>query len=89
MPDTVERSIENVLQGLPLEGAEAELCDFSLEEQNAALESQGIQPSVGPNFRPIVGETVHYIVAVVLINEHNEVLMMQEAKESCAGKWYR
>ncbi|KAJ3640801.1 hypothetical protein Zmor_027341 [Zophobas morio] len=88
MPDTVELSLDRVLHTLPLEGEESEICDFSLEEQNAALESQGVQPTVSPNFKPVVGETVTYVVAVVLINDDNEVLMMQEAKESCAGKWY-
>ncbi|RZC43170.1 NUDIX domain containing protein [Asbolus verrucosus] len=88
MPDTVELSVEKVLDGLPLDGEESEICDFSLEEQNAALESQGVCPSVGPNFKPVLGETLTYIVAVVVINDDGEVLMMQEAKESCAGKWY-
>merc|ERR1712062_200343 len=32
--------------------------------------------------------SVTYIVAAVLINEHGDVLMMQEAKSSCAGQWY-
>ena len=31
---------------------------------------------------------MHYIVAAVVTNDHQEVLMMQEAKESCRGKWY-
>jgi 8-oxo-dGDP phosphatase len=31
---------------------------------------------------------VCYIVAAVLINESGDVLMMQEAKRSCAGQWY-
>lgn len=29
-----------------------------------------------------------YIVSAVLINDQNEVLMMQEAKQHCLGKWY-
>lgn len=29
-----------------------------------------------------------YIVVGALINDDGEVLMMQEAKSSCAGKWY-
>lgn len=88
MPDTVESNLLKVLKGLPLEGEEAEICDFSLQEQNEALESQGIQPSIDPKYKPVVGETVTYIVACVILNEHGEVLMMQEAKQSCAGKWY-
>lgn len=87
MPDSVEESVEKVLKGFPLENEEAEICDFTLEEQNSALESQGITPNVDPNFKPVLGENVTYIVAAVIINEDNEVLMMQEAKQSCAGKW--
>lgn len=87
MPDSVELSVDKVLEDEPLLGEEAEICDFSLEEQNAALESQGVQPTVNHNFKPVLGETVHFIVAVVLINDKDEVLMMQEAKERCYGKW--
>lgn len=90
MPDTVELNLRKVLKGLPLEGEEAEICDFTLEEQYEAMESQGAQPSY-PNYkstyRPIVGETVTYIVACVIVNDDNEILMMQEAKTTCAGKW--
>lgn len=88
MSDAVETSIEKLLKGTALEGEEAEICDFTLEEHNAALESQGIRPSVSPNYKPITGETIGYVVAAVILNERNEVLMMQEAKKSCAGKWY-
>lgn len=87
MSAAVESSIEKVLNGLPLEGHEAEICDFTLEEQNAALESQGVTPTVSPSYKPILGETVTYVVAAVVLNEKNEVLLMQEAKQSCAGKW--
>lgn len=89
MPDTVESNIKKVLKGQPLIGEEADICDFSIEDQNAALETTGINPSFKPGvkFKPVVGQTVTYIVAVVLLNEQNEVLMMQEAKKSCAGKW--
>ena len=34
------------------------------------------------------GKSVTYIVACVLVNEDNDVLMIQEAKKSCAGLWY-
>nr|CAI5846854.1 unnamed protein product [Callosobruchus analis] len=88
MPDSVETCLKKVLQGLPLDVEEAEICDFTLEDQNEALEAQGIQPTVDPKYKPVVGETVNYIVACVVLNERNDVLMMQEAKKSCAGKWY-
>ncbi|CAG9822552.1 unnamed protein product [Phaedon cochleariae] len=88
MPDSVEENLRRVLKGLPLDSEEAEICDFSLEEQNEALESQGIQPSVDPKYKPVICETIMYIVACVIVNDSDEVLMMQEAKKSCAGKWY-
>ncbi|CAH0553058.1 unnamed protein product [Brassicogethes aeneus] len=88
MPDTVESDLAKVLKGLPLDGNDEENCDFTLEEQNVALEAQGIQPKIDPNFKPILGVTTTFIVAVVMLNENNEVLMIQEAKKTCAGKWY-
>lgn len=87
MPDLLEANLLKLLKGSHLEGPEAEICDFSLEEQSEALESQGKQPNVDPAFKPVVGETVIYIVACVIIDDSNRVLMMQEAKQSCAGKW--
>lgn len=87
MPDAVEISLTKLLKGLPLAGDEAEICDFTLEEQNAALEAQGVTPTVDPTYKPVCSETVTYVVAAVILNEKNEVLMMQEAKQSCAGKW--
>lgn len=89
MPDTVELSLKKVLKGIPLENAEAEICDFCLEEQCEALEAQGKQPKFKytADYKPTIGVTVTYIVACVVINESDEILMMQEAKKSCAGKW--
>lgn len=47
------------------------------------------QPIDGPNsFSPRLGTTITYIVAAVIFNEQNEVLMIQEAKSRCAGSWY-
>lgn len=65
-----------------------ELCDFSLEEQIAATEAQGIKASTSSDYIPVIGESVTYVVVCVLINDNEEVLMMQESKPSCAGKWY-
>lgn len=87
MPDKVEKAINEVLKGLA-PSSESLICDFGIEEQNRALETQGKVPKVDPKQVPIVGETITYVVAAVIINEHGEVLMMQEAKKSCAGKWY-
>ncbi|KAK5650283.1 hypothetical protein RI129_001312 [Pyrocoelia pectoralis] len=84
----IEIWLEKILKGRPLEDEQSSICDFSIDEQITALESQGITPNVTPKSQPVLGETVTYIVAAVLLNERNEVLMMQEAKQSCAGKWY-
>jgi len=52
------------------------------------LVAKGITP-IGPSdYVPIIKSTVTYIVLVVLINSDDEVLMMQEAKSTCAGQWY-
>lgn len=40
------------------------------------------------SYIPICLKTVTYIVAAVVINDQGEMLMMQEAKASCSGKWY-
>lgn len=86
MPDGVEVSVLKALKGLPLDTDDADICDFTLEEQNAALEAQGVTPTVDPGYKPVCSETVVYVVAAVVLNEKDEVLMMQEAKQSCAGK---
>jgi len=39
-------------------------------------------------FVPRVRQTVTYIACTVLLNDRNEILMVQEAKLSCRGKWY-
>lgn len=50
--------------------------------------AKGICTTAGTNYVPICQKTVTYIVAAVVINDQNEILMMQEAKASCSGKWY-
>lgn len=88
MSRQVDSNISKLLDGLGLEGDENDFCDFTIADQNSVAESQGITPTTPSNFKPVLGENVTYVVACVIINESNEVLMMQEAKESCAGKWY-
>lgn len=88
MSQMVEENLQLLLNGEHINEDVDTLCDFTLEEQNAVFESQGIQPLSSSDFVPVLGKTVTYIVACVLINEQNEVLMIQEAKKSCAGKWY-
>ncbi|XP_024945374.1 8-oxo-dGDP phosphatase NUDT18 isoform X2 [Cephus cinctus] len=87
MPDAIEDKIRLVLDGQILSDSD-ELCDFTLAQQNEAIEAKGIQPTASSTYIPICHKTVTYVVAAVLFNNNHEVLMMQEAKASCAGKWY-
>ncbi|XP_046742975.1 8-oxo-dGDP phosphatase NUDT18 [Diprion similis] len=87
MPDTIEDKIRLVLNGQSVNDND-DLCDFTLAEQNESIEAKGIQPTASSDYVPICQKTVTYVVAAVLINDNDEVLMMQEAKASCAGKWY-
>ncbi|XP_026466918.1 8-oxo-dGDP phosphatase NUDT18-like [Ctenocephalides felis] len=84
----MENSLNHMLDGQAIDPEIAKCCDFTLAEQNAAAEAQGVAPSAPSDYVPKLGDTVTYIVACVLVNDKNEVLMMQEAKQSCAGKWY-
>merc|ERR1712209_71450 len=65
-----------------------EFCDYSLADQNETSVAKGVQPGTPSDFVPVVKKSVCYIVAAVIFNENSEVLMMQEAKSSCAGQWY-
>lgn len=86
----VEAQVRRALAALPVEeGREPLLCDFSVADQQAAAEAQGAPPPGGANATPPrLPETLTIVVACVLLNEHDEVLMVQEAKSACAGKWY-
>ncbi|CAK1555116.1 unnamed protein product [Leptosia nina] len=88
MSRQVDVNINKLLEGLGLDGEDNDFCDFSIADQNSVAESQGITPTTPSNFKPVLGSNVTYVVACVILNEKNEILMMQEAKESCAGKWY-
>lgn len=46
------------------------------------------ESELNSKFKPICKRTVAYIVAIVLINDKNQICLIQEAKESCRGKWY-
>lgn len=87
MAQLMEENLQSILDGTHFDEDISTLCDFTLDEQNATFEAQGIQTAAG-EYVPVLGKTVTYIVACVLVNENNEVLMIQEAKKSCAGKWY-
>lgn len=84
----MENNLVRILDGQLVDEITSELCDFTIEEQNQFAESQGIKPSAPSDYVPILSKTVTYIVAVVVYNEDDEILLIQEAKKSCAGKWY-
>lgn len=86
--DSIESNVKSLLIGETLTDENASICDYSLEEQIQELTSKGIESSISSSFQPILQKTVTYIVAAVLYNEDNEVLMMQEAKSRYAGQWY-
>ncbi|XP_026319155.1 8-oxo-dGDP phosphatase NUDT18 [Hyposmocoma kahamanoa] len=88
MSHPVDSNLTKLLEGLGLDGEDNDFCDFTIADQNLVAESQGITPTTSSNFKPVLGRNVTYVVACVIINEKKEILMMQEAKESCAGKWY-
>jgi len=85
--DIIKDQIRLLMEGRPYEELH-EFCDFSIAEQNEAAASKGVQPGTPSDFVPVVKKSVCYIVAAVIFNENSEVLMMQEAKSSCAGQWY-
>ena len=85
--EEIKSNVALLMEGKPYEEMH-EFCDFSLEEQNEVQVAKGVQPSAPADFKPVIKKSVSYIVAAVLINDQGEVLMMQEAKSSCAGQWY-
>uniref|UniRef100_UPI0037E906AC 8-oxo-dGDP phosphatase NUDT18 n=1 Tax=Semicossyphus pulcher TaxID=241346 RepID=UPI0037E906AC len=54
------------------QGSEVTLCDVGLEQSKPAT----------------LRKTVTYIVAAVIFNDKEEVLMVQEAKQDCYKQWY-
>ncbi|XP_032787230.2 8-oxo-dGDP phosphatase NUDT18 isoform X1 [Daphnia magna] len=85
--ENIEKNVILLLNGKDTEEPQ-DFCDFTLEDQNEAAISKGLAPSAPPDFVPILKQSVCYVVMAVIINEKNEILMMQEAKSSCAGQWY-
>lgn len=83
----MEERVPHLIRKLALPSCTTDLCDFNVEEQNALSEAKGITVTTKAA-TPIVSKTVNYIVAFLLINDADEVLMMQESRESCRGKWY-
>lgn len=70
--DVFEANLVNILKGYNSD--EPVIIDYASEEDE--------------NFKPIVKYNVCYIVCSVIFNETGDVLMMQEAKPECYGKWY-
>lgn len=85
--EQIQDHLQLLLEGRPYEELH-EFCDYTLAEQNEAVASKGLAPSAPEDFKPVVKKSVCYIVAAVIFNQKDEVLMMQEAKSSCAGQWY-
>ncbi|XP_073981604.1 8-oxo-dGDP phosphatase NUDT18 [Rhodnius prolixus] len=85
--DSIENKLQKLLEGNSVNDND-DLCDFTLLEQNEAAAAKGVAPLTPSDYVPVLRETVTYIVMAVIFNNHGEVLLMQEAKRSCAGQWY-
>jgi len=85
--ETINPNLNLLLNGQDIEEPQ-DYCDFSLEEQNEIAVSKGQAPSAPPDFIPKLKQSVCYVVMAVIFNEKNEILMIQEAKSTCAGQWY-
>ncbi|KYN01211.1 Nucleoside diphosphate-linked moiety X motif 18 [Cyphomyrmex costatus] len=81
MSDLVENQVQLLLAGQALE---SDICNV----HTLASDTTGSKSGQLTAHIPICLKTVTYIVAAVVINDQGEVLMMQEAKVSCTGKWY-
>ncbi|EZA49657.1 hypothetical protein DMN91_005851 [Ooceraea biroi] len=82
MSDFIENQVQLLLAGQALENDD--ICNVHA----VAGDTTGAKSGQLTAHVPICLETVTYIVAAVVINDQGEVLMMQEAKASCTGKWY-
>jgi len=85
--EIIQDQIRSLLEGRPFEET-SQFSDFTLEDQYDLVAAKGVAPSSPLDFTPTVKKSVVYIVGAVIFNEKGEVLMMQEAKSSCAGQWY-
>jgi len=85
--EVIQDQLRLLLDGRPYEELH-EFSDFTLVDQNEAVAAKGVSPAAPTDFQPVVKKSIMYIVAAVIINDKGEVLLMQEAKSSCAGQWY-
>ena len=46
------------------------------------------KPVAKSNFKPVCKKSVAYIVSIILLNDKNEICLIEEAKQSCRGRWY-
>ncbi|CAH1799287.1 unnamed protein product [Owenia fusiformis] len=69
----VDQQLRALLQGELIEDSPL-FVDFPIENAES--------------FKPITKRTVCYIVVGLVFDEKGRVLLMQEAKQSCYGKWY-
>ncbi|UXI14931.1 hypothetical protein NH340_JMT00874 [Sarcoptes scabiei] len=88
--DLMDEKIQSLLNGEIKDDEEKEFLhiDYSLQQQNFELTSRGIDPKVSSEFRPKVGLNITLVVTAVIFDDSLDVLMMQEAKTSCAKSWY-
>lgn len=88
--ESIEAKIKAFLSGEVKDDPEKEFLnvDYSLDQQNYELSARGVEPKSPAEFKPKIGTTITYVVAAVIFNEKSEILMIQEAKRSCAGEWY-
>lgn len=82
MSDFIENQVQSLLAGQALENDDTRNV-HALASDAADAKSGQLTAHV-----PICLKTVTYIVVAVVINDQGEILMMQEAKASCTGKWY-
>ncbi|XP_003747217.1 8-oxo-dGDP phosphatase NUDT18 [Galendromus occidentalis] len=86
--ERIESILEDVLRGEAVNDDGAGCVDYSIQDQLAELATKGIESQCSADFRPVLMKNITYIVGAVVFNEKGEVLLMQEAKQSCAGTWY-
>ncbi|XP_014481362.1 PREDICTED: 8-oxo-dGDP phosphatase NUDT18 isoform X2 [Dinoponera quadriceps] len=82
MSDFIENQVQSLLAGQALEP------DDTHNVHVLADDTAGAKSGQLTSYIPVCLKTVTYIVAAVVINDQGEMLMIQEAKASCNGKWY-
>ncbi|XP_022685776.1 8-oxo-dGDP phosphatase NUDT18-like isoform X2 [Varroa jacobsoni] len=86
--ERIENILEDVVRGEAVNDDGAGCVDYSIQDQLAELATKGVESQCTADFRPVLMKNVTYIAGAVVFNDKGEVLLMQEAKVSCAGTWY-